>query len=165
MTNFDKALIARAEKECPDLKIRHRRPRSYAGPRRMMVTKKRHRMRAVEHDVCHCTMANCATEAFKVPLAIFEYGHAYLLEPCGDGWHEWVKYAHDGRPVAKELDEGGVGVWNTIVTFRAVSKSRKPGAQTATQKAGLPNKRRQSKEHVAKRAAGIKASARRRIAV
>ena len=120
-------IIDRFRAECPGMKIRAK-IKDYKGEPRPFMTKKRDATRAVAGDACHCTMSNAVRNSFRIPAAIFEYRCAYLLEPLGQDHYEVVRYVHDGRNVAKALDEGGSLVWNTTVTLRKPPK-RRPNAE------------------------------------
>jgi hypothetical protein len=159
--------VERFRAELPGLPIR---PTVKNGAeRRKVETTPRDGRNAIANDVCHCTMSNAATRSLKVPAALFERTAAYLLEPCGGGYYEVVKYVHDGAAIADALDLHGVGVPRATVTLRPPSRFRRVGAQTAAQKARKGRKRKppQTKEHIGKRADAIrkvKQTRRRRVA-
>lgn len=123
-----------------------------------LFTAKRDAFRAKPGNACHCTMANSARREFGIPAALFERTVAYLLEPLNDGTYGVFKYEHDGASVADSLDSDRVPVWNTRVRLRPPSRFRRVGAQTTAQKERRDRSRRgkQTAEHVAKRASGIK---------
>lgn len=142
--------IERFKREVPGLKIR---PKKRNGTERHeVVTLPRDAKRAIPGNPCHCTVANATKRTRQIPAAMVGITTAYLLEPCGDGWYEAVKYMHDGGGVAEALDVlPSERIPKATVTFRPPLSSRAVGGKSASATAARASANGKRKASVSRR--------------
>lgn len=128
------------------------------GRRLAFMVKKGDAVHAIAGDPCQCTIARGCRRETNAAEALILTNVAYLLEPAGRKRYRVAKHLHNGENVVKNTDAGGYPVWNTHITLRPPSAMRRVGVQTLSQKAAQPKKQRQTREHVARRAASLRAN-------